>query len=632
MGKESVQKPTTNFRLIYLSVLAGLAGIAAALLAFIIYHFIGFLYNLFFYQRIGFSFVEPPTSGLPWWIIFVPVLGGLICGLLAKYGSKQIIGHGIPEAMEAVWKNKSKVKLRVLFLKPISAAIAIGTGAPFGVEGPIIQGGGALGSGIGQWLSTTATERKVLLACGAAAGMAATFNTPLAAILVAIELLVFEFKTRSFIPISIASLFATGIRRIIIDTGPMFKMESISYDFFSNLPFLIGLGIILGFVAIVFNKGYFKTEGILHKTPLNDVLLPGLGGLILGIMGFLVPRTFGVGYLVGEEILNNELVWSTVLLVMLFKVGGVYVTLGTKTSGGFLAPVFIAGAAIGCLYAKGLNALIPGLTLSVSLFALAGLGTLFGVVSNATFGFTLFAIEATGHFDALLPVFLVAVIADIVTSLYMESDIMTTELNQRGVQVTQGYEIDMLKRFQCDEVMSNNPATVTTDVTIAQLAGFIATHKSNNQKITSAANEISEYAKYFENSQELTKLTDGKTIHDAFPILNDNGDLLGIITYGDIVKAIAQGKLNSTTNEIGTLNPIVGYPDEMLFDLVLRMGKKDIEQLPIVSRDDETKLLGLLDSQDLISSSLKKLEEEEQREPGRLSYYINMLPSRRKNK
>lgn len=630
MKKKILSSSPSNYRLKFLAILASLIGVGAALLAYLIYHFIGFLYNLFFYQRIGFSFIEPPTSGLPWWIIFVPIIGGLVCGLLAKYGSKQIIGHGIPEAMEAVWKNKSKVPLKILFLKPVSAAIAIGTGAPFGVEGPIIQGGGALGSGIGQWLSTTPTERKVLLACGAAAGMAATFNTPLAAILVAIELLVFEFNTRSFIPISIASLFATGIRRLIIGTGPMFVMPEIPVDFFANLPYLIMLGLIIGFVAIVFNKGYFKTQRFLHRTPLNDVLLPAMGGLILGIMGYFVPRTFGVGYSVGIEILSNSLTWQMVFLVMIFKVGGVFVTLGTKTSGGFLAPVFIAGAAIGSLFAQGVNAIIPGAMLPVSLFALAGLGTLFGVICNATFGFTLFAIEATGHFDALLPVFLVAVIADTITSLYMKSNIMTTELSERGIDVTQSYEIDMLKRYQCKDVMNKNPITLTPDVTIAQLATFITKWGKANGKHTEKISDVIN-TDYIEGKNTLDIDMEGKTVHDGFPIVDNDGVLTGIITYGDIIKAITLGKANSTIGEIGSTELIKGYPHERLFDLVVRMGKYKIEQLPIVSRDDEHKLIGLLDSQNLITSSLRQLEEDDEREPGWLSYYINMLPSKRKN-
>lgn len=616
-----------SYRLKYLSVLAALAGLGAAILAYLIYHFIGFLYNLFFYQRIGFEFIEPPKSGLPWWIIFIPIIGGLICGLLAKYGSKQIIGHGIPEAMEAVWKNKSKVKLKILFLKPISAAIAIGTGAPFGVEGPIIQGGGAMGSAIGQWISTTATERKVLLACGAAAGMAATFNTPLAAILVAIELLVFEFNTRSFIPISIASLFATGVRRLIIGTGPMFEMPIIPVDFFSNLPYLILLGLIIGFVAIVFNKGYFKTQSFLHRTPLNDVLLPAMGGLILGIMGYFVPRTFGVGYSVGTEILNNNLTWGMVFLVMIFKVGGVFVTLGTKTSGGFLAPVFIAGAAIGSLFAQGVNFIIPAAALPVSLFALSGLGTLFGVVCNATFGFTLFAIEATGHFDALLPVFLVAVIADTVTSLYMRSNIMTTELSQRGVDVTQSYEIDMLKRFNCNDVMNSNPVTLTKDITIGQLAHFIAKYgKGANNKVQ----KLDSFSDKIENNIDLKIDIKGKTLHDGFPILDSNNSLIGIITFSDIIKALSLGKENSSIMDFANTELIKCYPNEKLFDLVMRMSKQKIEQLLVVSKDDTNKLLGLLDSQNLMASSLQKVEEEEEREPGWLSYYINMLPSKRK--
>lgn len=611
-----------GFRLRYISVLAGVIGVSASIIAFLIYHLIGFLYNVFFYQRLSFEFVEPPTSGLPIWIILVPALGGLIAGLMAKYGSQRIVGHGIPEAMEAVWRNKSKVEPRVLFLKPISAAIAIGTGAPFGVEGPIIQSGGAMGSVIGQWISTTVAERKILLACGAAAGMAATFNTPLAAILVAIELLVFEFRARSFIPISIASVIATGMRHNLLGSGPMFFIEKLPVDFFANLPFLIILGIIIGGAAILFNKGYFSVEKFLHRVPVNDVVLPAIGGLILGIMGLLVPRTFGVGYSVAEEILNNQLTWGLVALVMLFKVGGVFVTLGTKTSGGFLAPVFVAGAAIGNVFAHGMNALLPGISLPVSLFALAGLGTLFGVVSNATFGFTLFAIEVTGHFDALLPVFIVAVVADIVTTLYMKSDIMTTELANRGIEIEQNYEVDVLKRFKAKEVMDKNPVTITSDVTIAQLVVIISDVEgvdvSNRRTKTSKALDLSDEER--------------KTTHDGFPIVDAGGQLTGIITYGDIVKALARGKESASVEEMGTTDLATGYPDERLFDLVVRMSKHQIEQLPIVSRENSRKLVGLLDSQDLMTSSLRQLEDEQKREKGRLSYYINLLPSRRLKK
>lgn len=625
-----------GFRLGYVSVLAGIIGVAAAVVAFLIYNFIGFLYNLFFYQRLAFTFVEPPNTGLPLWIVLVPALGGLLAGVMAQYGSRRIIGHGIPEAMEAVWNNESKVKPRVLILKPISAAIAIGTGAPFGVEGPIIQSGGAMGSVFGQWISTTAAERKVLLAAGAAAGMAATFNTPLAGILVAIELLVFEFRARSFVPISIASLIATGARHPLIGSGPMFHMHEFPVRLFPNLPFLIALGIILGGAAIVFKEGYFSAERVIHRAPVNDVLLPATGGLILGVMGLLVPRTFGVGYAVAEEILNNELAVSVVFLVMLFKVGGVYVTLGSKTSGGFLAPVFVAGAAIGSVFAHGVNALIPGVTVPVALFALAGLGTLFGVVSSATFGFTLFAIEVTGQYDAILPVFLVGVVAYAVTTLFMDSDLMTAELADRGVDVQQDYEVDVLKRFKTGEVMDGKPVTLDPDVTVAQLAATIADTESSSLRSPATNGGLDEAIPESEAIADTEPIELGedsdRTIHDGFPIVEPDGSLVGIITYGDVVRAIARDQEHRPVSELGTGNLVVGHPNERLFDAVIRMAEHDIEQLPIVSEDDETELVGWLDSQELMTTALRKLEEEQVREEGRLSGYVRTItPDRQRS-
>lgn len=628
-------RSTDGFRLGYIVVLAGIIGVLAAVIAFLIYHFIGFLYNLFFYQRLAFTFIEPPNSGLPLWIVLVPALGGLIAGVMAQYGSRRIIGHGIPEAMEAVWSNDSKVEPRILILKPISAAIAIGTGAPFGVEGPIIQSGGAMGSVFGQWISTTVAERKVLLACGAAAGMAATFNTPLAGILVGIELLVFEFRARSFIPISIASLIAAGARHPLIGSAPMFRMEELTFHLFATLPFLIVLGILIGLVAILFKNGYFWLEESIHRLPVNDVVLPAIGGLILGVMGLLVPRTFGVGYGVAEEILNNDLAVGLVLVVAVFKAVGVSVTLGSKTSGGFLAPVFVVGAAVGSVFAHGVNALAPGVALPVSLFALAGLGTLFGVVSNATFGFTLFAIEVTGRYEAILPVFLVGVVAYTVTTLYMGSDLMTAELSERGIDVHQDYEIDVLKRFKAGEVMDEKPAIINAGVTVGQLAATVAetdTSSSRSLIANGGLEELTDDSDAIAEAEPLDLAEDSeRTIYDGFPVVDSDGSLVGIITYGDLVRAIARSEEERPVGELATTELVVGYPDERLFEPVVRMAEHDIEQLPIVSRDDETELIGWLDSQHLMRSALRQLDEERVREEGRLSGYINRLTANRRS-
>lgn len=544
---------------------------------------------------------------------------------MAQYGSERIIGHGIPEAMEAVWKGDSKIKPRVLVLKPISAAVAIGTGAPFGVEGPIIQGGGAMGSVFGQSITSTAAERKVLLASGAAAGMAATFNTPLAGILVAIESLVFEFRPRSFIPISVGSVLATAVRHHLIGSEPMFHMPDVPVRLFAHLPYLVGLGTVIGFAAILFKNAYFRAENYIQRIPINDVLLPAFGGLILGVMGLLVPRTFGVGYAVAEEILNNELATTTVLLVMLFKVVGVYVTLGSKTSGGFLAPVFVAGGAIGSAFATGVNVIVPGVTVPPALFALAGLGTLFGVVSNATLGFTLFAIEATHQFEAILPVFLVGVVARGVAANYMGTDLMTAELTQRGIDIHQEYEVAVLKRFTVGEVMDERPATISSSTSIDRLTTVLdrtdpgeshapMANGGQKQAVADADREAED-----EDEEPLALGEDAdRTVHEGLPVIDTDGALVGIITYGDVVRALVADDRKVSVESAGTTDLVVGYPDERLFDVVVRMAENDVEQLPIVDPDDPDELLGLVDSQDLMTSALRRFQEETERERGDL--------------
>ncbi|HET7324716.1 MAG TPA: chloride channel protein, partial [Halococcus sp.] len=468
--------PESSYRLGMMAVLAGVIGVLAGIIAFLIYRLIGFLVNIFFYRRISAEFITPPNTGLPIWIPLVPAFGGLVVGLMAKYGSPRIRGHGIPEAMEAVWDNDSQVEPRVMILKPISAAIAIGTGAPFGVEGPIIQTGGSMGSVIGQYISTTVAERKILLACGAAAGMAATFNTPIAGVLIAIELLLFEFRMRSFIPLSIASVIATAVRRQLIGTEPLIQMCAgpaaqcdLGYQLLPILPYLLALGVVLGLGTVVFKRGYFRIEDLFHKFPVGNVLLPAIGGLILGVMGLLVPRILGVGYFVTSEILQNELPIGLLVLIIVGKAVGVSVTLGTRTSGGFLAPMFVIGAGIGSVFAFVVNAVVPGVTVPVGLFALAGLGTLFGVAGRATFALVLFAVEVTQQYEAILPVFLVAVVADGVASLYLRNSLMTEELTRRGVEIYQEYEVDPLKRFSVGEIMDTQPATIRPDVTVAEL-------------------------------------------------------------------------------------------------------------------------------------------------------------------
>src|SRR5437762_13533845 len=293
-----------QFRIVLMSFLAAAVGLVAGLVAYILYKLIGLFTNLFFFHEWSTTFRSVGSHHLGAWVILVPVVGGLIVGVMAKYGSPKIKGHGIPEAMEAVLTNRSRIEPKVALLKPISAAIAIGTGGPFGAEGPIIQTGGAIGSLVGQAFHTTTVERKVLLACGAAAGMSATFNTPIAGVVLAIELLLFEFKSRSFIPLVIASTIATSVHIELMGPGQMFKVSAVDFGIPAALPWYVLLGLLCGLAAVGFSKLLYWVEDQFEKLPVNDMWWPAIGALGLGIIGYFVPRVFGVGYDTITAILN----------------------------------------------------------------------------------------------------------------------------------------------------------------------------------------------------------------------------------------------------------------------------------------------------------------------------------------
>src|SRR5579883_233959 len=433
--------PATNFRILFISGVAAIIGVLGGIIAYLLDHLIGFFTNLFFYQRISFVFTSIQSNPIGLWVILVPVIGGLIVGVMAKYGSPRIKGHGIDEAMEAVLVRRSRIEPKVAILKPVSAAIAIGTGGPFGAEGPIIQTGSAFGSVIGQILHTTAAERKVLLACGAAAGLAATFSTPIAGVVLAIELLLFEFKTRSFIPLVIASAISTATRIAIVGPDPVIKVGAMNFDLESGIAFYVMLGIVCGFVAVGMTKLLYLSEDafehLKHRLKIDDIWIPAIGAVGLGVIGFFIPRVLGSGYDTIADILNDKLPLAILLSIMIFKALALVISLGSGTSGGLLAPMFMTSAAVGAVFACVMNMLFPGMHLSPGAFALVAMGAVFGAAARATFTFIIFAFEITRDYNAVLPLMLVAVIADAIAILFMKNSIMTEKLVRRGLRIHQ---------------------------------------------------------------------------------------------------------------------------------------------------------------------------------------------------
>ena len=579
-----------EFRLVYISLLAGLVGVIAGVVAFLLYNLIALFTNLSFYHTWSFQFRSPAENQLGPWVILTPVIGGIIVGFMAEYGSPKIKGHGIPEAMEAVLTSKSRIEAKVAILKPISAAIAIGTGGPFGAEGPIIQTGGAFGSLVGQLVSTTAAERKVLLACGAAAGMAATFNTPIAGVILAIELLLFEFRGRSFVPLVIGTTLATSVRQLLLGSGPMFHVQAMDFGIPRAIPSYLVLGVLCGGAAIAFTKALYFIEDGFDRLPIPELWHPAIGALALGIIGFFVPRVLGVGYDTIGDILNNNLALKVLLLVAIFKALALILSLGSGTSGGLLAPMFMSSAAMGGVFALVVNDIFPGAHLSPGACALVAMAAVFGSASRATFAFIVFAFEIVRDYNAVLPLMLVCVIADAIAMRFLPNSIMTEKLARRGLHTNQEYETNAMKQFKVAEVMAHDVATVTPEETVQAAADRFARGDLQTSR------------------------------HHALPIVDSAGRLQGIVTQGDLLRALQEdpeGKLSVL--DAGTRSLVVAYPDERVFDAMTKMLENNIGRLPVVDRQDPRKMLGYVNRASLMGSWRGHLHEESVLEEGWLT-------------
>jgi CIC family chloride channel protein len=575
-----------GFRIILVSFLAAGIGLIAGCIAFLLYKLIGLFTNLAFYGHFSTAFVSARHNHLGWWVIPIPVIGGLIVGIMAKYGSPKIKGHGIPEAMEAVLVNRSRIQPRVAILKPISAAIAIGTGGPFGAEGPIIQTGGAIGSLVGQVMHVTAAERKALLACGAAAGMSATFNTPIAGVILAIELLLFEFKSRSFIPLVVASTLATAVHMQLLGAGPMFSVAAMDFAIPRALPFYLLLGVICGLAAVGFTRLLYWTEDLFEKLPIDELWWPAIGALGLGIIGYFVPRVLGVGYDTIGDILNANLALKVLVVVMIAKGIALVISLGSGTSGGLLAPMFMSSAAMGGALAIALNAIVPSAHLSAGAFALVTMGAVFGAASRATFSFIIFAFEITRDYNSVLPLMLVSVIADGIAMLLMpKASIMTEKLARRGLRIHQDYEADVLHHTVVSETMDREAPMIAGNLRLSDLADRIARGEP------------------------------GVSRHQALMVLNEQDELAGIITRGDVMRALEENSSMSVL-EASSRNIVVTYPDETLHDAANKMLRYNIGRLAVVDHTNERRVLGYLGRQEVMAARLRRHDEEHVREPG----------------
>lgn len=458
LRKEAFSPPNGDDkpRLLRISALAVLSAVVVCGLAKVLVLIIDLFTNIAFYGQSTIAHRLPADNHLGLWVIAIPAIGGLLVGLMAYYGSKAIRGHGIPEAMEQILTNQSRIKPSITYLKPLSAAISIGTGGPFGAEGPIIATGGAFGSTVGQLFRVTPNERKVLLAAGATAGMSAIFGSPIAAIFLAIELLLFEFSPRSLLPVALACITGAAGHRLLFEHGPVFPMPEVLTP---SDPALFGyslIGLVIGVCALLITKLVYAIEDGFERLPIHWMWWPAIGGVVVGVIGYFAPRTLGVGYENITALLSGEASLHVIITLAVLKLLSWSIALGSGTSGGTLAPLLTIGAAIGLLLGMAGQALLPTLGLLLPLAAIVGMAAMFAGASRALLTSIVFALETTGRSEALLPLLGACAASYLVSYFLMKNTIMTEKIARRGVRTPDSYQPDMLEKVLVESVMDDS--------------------------------------------------------------------------------------------------------------------------------------------------------------------------------
>jgi chloride channel protein, CIC family len=562
-----------------ITALAFPIGALAALAALVLLRLIAFFTNVLYFGRFSTTQIDPGQNHLSWLAILVPVIGGLIVGVMARYGSDRIRGHGIPEAIESILLGGSRIEPKVAVLKPLSAAISIGSGGPFGAEGPIIVTGGAFGSMIAQMFHLTSAERKTLLVAGAAAGMAATFAAPIASVLLAIELLLFERKPRSIIPVAVAAATAAWLRQYLLGQGPIFP--AIGHAQLITPMALLGsviAGIVCGLVSIPLSNSVYYFEDLFAKLPVHWMWWPALGGVVVGIGGLFFPQALGVGYDIVGELVKGDRMLHLVLGILIVKWLIWAVALGSGTSGGVLAPVMMIGAALGGLMSYALPDMGPGF------WAMIGLGAMLSGTLRVPMTAIVFTVEETHDWNMLLPLLLGCVAAYAVTTILLRRSILTEKVARRGYHVSSEYAVDPLELLYAREVMQA-PAVILPAASTLDLALEIAkADTTGNQRL--------------------------------LPVVDEIGLLEGVVTRGELEtkhnEAQAAGKTLSL-REIMRPSPVVADSDDPLRVVVNRMAETGFTRMPVV-QPSNGKLLGLISLDDLLKARSRHLEDEQRRE------------------
>lgn len=572
-------------RTVLVSGLAILVAAGAGLLAQVLIALIGLFTNIAFFGRFSTALSSPADSHHGWFLLLlVPIFGGLLVGLIARFGSASIRGHGIPEVMERVLFGESRIRVRVMLLKPLSAAIAIGTGGPFGAEGPIIATGGALGSIIGQILHVTSDERKTLLAAGAAAGMAATFGTPVSAVLLAVELLLFEYHPRSLIPVALAAVTATGVHVAFAGGAPVFAVPDIAAPRDAALISYVLLGALMGAIGVGITQiAYYIEDGfeiLGHKLHIHWMWWPAIGAIAVGVCGILEPRTLGIGYSNITGALGGTILGRALFFLVLLKFISWAFYISSGTSGGTLAPLFTIGSGLGAWFGGIMSSSVPSLGVSPGVAALVGMAALFAGATHALLASVVFAFETTRQPMGLLPLLGGCSAAYLVSLLLSSESLMTEKLVRRGIRLRNAYSVDHLSNVFVRDVAEKDVVALNASDLLLEIRDWLAAGA-------------------------------GGATHQGFPVLDIDHRLIGVVTRRDLLDA---GK--SDSDIVASLirrPPAVVFNDSSLREAADHMVTQQVGRLPVVTREDPRLVIGMISRSDLLSAHSPRLHAKHTR-------------------
>lgn len=581
--------PTPPRRLLLLTCLGGVLGFAGGGAAWVLLHLIELITNVALFHDFSVHHRTLAELAVRWPLFVAAVVGATLISLLARW-APLIRGHGIPETMEAVLTKQSRVAPRTAIAKPISAALAIGTGAPFGAEGPIIVTGGSIGSLLGQVIRVSPSERKILLAAGAAAGMSATFGAPLAAVVLAIELLLFEYSVRAFIPLVTATAIAAGMHSALFGDGPLFQIPIHDFAGLDVLPAFVLLGLACGLLAIIISRGLFAVEDLYRRLPVNPLWHPAIGAVAFATVGVFVPRALGVGYDAIGDVLNERLALGTVAALAVGKLVAWWLALGSGTSGGTLAPILMISASFGTVVGSGLNHVLPGPDVALGAFAVVAMAATFGAAAQATFTAMVFVFELTRDYDVILPLMLATVVADLVYSAVNDDSLMTEKLRRRGHLIGRHYGVDPFSNARVADIMS----------TAVDVLPMTATVGAARARFASGG-------------------------HGAYPLV-DGDELAGIVSRGDILRDDCSD--DEPLAEHASAQVVVVRADDSAQTALRIMADEGIEHLPVV---DGTSLVGICTRTDLLKIRRRQIDLERP-QPGLASRGIQRIARTRRSK